>query len=217
MSFIRIIYNNFTYGYIQGSYLNNFFNDGVDFQQEDLNTLSDIIYSFKSVLSEILYNKELFDNKDFKIEGKYFTLEKKYKPRTDVSVFKIITKILPDFKLKVYNKVTTYSNKDYYSNDTITHEVLLDKDEINDIKDIYKIYCYLDLRTFGDIIKRNDIAQYTYLDLVNKMRNSGWSIFGIGIDSDYGRNYIGDSNFTYVRNYGDIRENLEKKIKKIIN
>lgn len=217
MSFIRIIYNNFTYGYIQTTYLNNFFNDGVSFQQEDLNTLSDIIYGFKSVLSETLYNKELFDNKDFKIEGKYFTLEKKYNPRTDVSVFKIITKILPDFKLKVYKKVTTYSNKDYYSNDTVTHDILLDKDEINDIKDIYKIYCYLDLRTFGDIIKRNDIAQYTYLDLVNKMRNSGWSVFGIGIDSDYGRNYIGDSNFTYVRNYGDIRENLEKKIKKIIN
>jgi hypothetical protein len=49
------------------------------------------------------------------------------------------------------------------------------------------------------------------------MKNSGWSIFGIGIENDYGKNYIGDQNFTYVKNYGDIRENLEKKVKKIIN
>jgi len=216
-SFIRIIYNNFTNGYIQNTYLNNFFNNGVNFQTGEFNTVADIISSFKSILSDSLYNRELFDNKDFKNESKYFILEKKYNSKSDVSTFKITIKDLPDFKLKVYNKVINYSNKDYYSNVTVSHDVLLDKDEITDIRDIYKIHCYLDLRTFGDIIRRNDIAQYTYLDLVNKMRNSGWSVFGIGIDSDYGRNYIGDSNFTYVKNYGDIRENLERKIKKIIN
>lgn len=217
MSAIRVIHSNLSYSNFGSSHLSNFFTDN-GIYQDDVSIVNDIIYDYKGLLINAVYSNDIFQNKDCKIDSKYFVLEKKYNLKNDISTFKIDTKNnLPTFKLKVYKKLISFSKQEFSGDKIVSSDLFLDKDEITEISDIYKILCFIDLRTFGDLIRRSDITQYTYLDLVNKMRNSGWSIFGIGIESDYGRNYIGESNFTCVKNYADIRVNLEKKIKKIIN
>lgn len=214
---IRIIQNNLSYSNLGSCHLNNFFNNTGDYQT-DMDIVNDIMYDYKKLLSNIIYNSDFFQNKDCNIVNNYFIIDKKYNPRNDISTFKIqIKNNLPSFKLKVNNKIISFSKQEFYTDKIVSSDLFLDKDEITEISDIYKILCFFDLRGIGDLIKRNDITQYTYLDLINKMRNNGWGVFGIGIESDYGKNYVGESNFTFVKNYGDIRQNLEKKIKKIIN
>jgi hypothetical protein len=215
---LRNIHSKCSVRYLRSEYIGNFFTDTVDQQNGEYSKVELIFDSFRNLLYECIYRENLFSDKDVKIEDKYFEIQKTYNSRNDISIINIITKNnLPTFNLKVYNKVVTYTGKKYYNTANESHDILLDKDYIDSILDFYKIICFQNPLKLTEIIERTDISQYTYRDLINKMRNSGWGVFGIGIDSDYGKNYIGDSNFTYVKNYSDIRVNLEKKIKKIIN
>jgi hypothetical protein len=195
--------------------IGNFFDQNTNFS-----TVNSIIEDYRNILRDISWNSSFFDNKDITLSSNqgFFKLEKTYNPRGDVSTIKIETKVLPRFSLKVTSKIIDFIGKRKWG-DTIEekHRLFLDKDEVTDFLDVYKLLCFSNPFDLTNTIERNDITQYTYVDLINKMKNSGWSIFGIGIENDYGKNYIGDQNFTYVKNYGDIRQNLEKKVKKIVN
>ena len=218
ISMLRMVSSKISYKPLNDSNINKFFFDGNDYQQDELKIIYDIIYDYSHFISDIIYSSQLFENKDHVINSKFFKLEKTYNPRTDSSTLAVVVNktILPTFKLKVYNKIVQFSVRKKYDQPLETHKVLLNLDEVTDILDVYKVCCFNDLFKLVQTVERNDVSQYTYRDLINKMRNSGWGIFGIGIESDYGKNYIGDSNFTYVKNYSDIRQNLEKKVKKII-
>jgi hypothetical protein len=207
--------NDVFYNRLQSKAVTNFFDPNTNFA-----TINSIIEDYRKILYDISWNRNFFDNKDITLSSNedFFELEKTYNPRGDVSTIKIKTKVLPRFSLKVTKKIIDFIGKRKWG-DTIEekHRLFLDKDEVTDFLDVYKILCFSNPFNLTNTIERNDITQYTYCDLINKMKNSGWSIFGIGIENDYGKNYIGDQNFTYVKNYGDIRQNLEKKVKKIVN
>lgn len=214
---LRSISHKFTYRILSNDQISKFFTDGSNFQPDQINLIDEILNDISRFFIDIIYSRDLFENKDFSIDSKYFKLEKNYHSRTDSSNIKVINKNnLPTFSLKVYNKIITYIGKPNWNSSEEKHKILLNLDKVTDILDVYKIICIHDIFKLTETVEKNDISQYTYRDLINKMRSNGWSIFGIGIDSDYGKNYIGDSNFTHVRGYQDIRENLERKIKKIV-
>lgn len=54
-----------------------------------------------------------------------------------------------------------------------------------------------------------------YKSLILNMRNNGWEIYGLGIESNRGKNYIGERNFTVVKNH-EIKTELQKRIKQIV-
>ena len=214
---LRLISTKFSYKPLNDSNLYKFFFNGVDYQEDQFQIIHEIIYDYSHLISDIVYSSELFENKDHVINSKHFKLEKTYNSRTDSSTINLVNKtILPTFKLKVYNKIAHFNVRKKYDQPFEDHKVFLNLDEVTNISEVYKICCFNDLFKLVETVERSDISQYTYRDLINKMRNSGWGVFGIGIDNDYGKNYIGDSNFAYVKNYNDIRQNLEKKVKKII-
>ena len=128
---------------------------------------------------------------------------------------------IPTFSLKVTRKTIPvneiFDNKYYYSNLVDIRELFyLSKDVIDDFNDLLKMQFFFNFNTFfeaGYSIVRNE---YTYKDLFNKMRSSGWEIYGIGIGNSAPENYIGKQNFACIKNSEDLRTNLEKKIKKIV-
>lgn len=80
----------------------------------------------------------------------------------------------------------------------------------------YKVYSNYDSSTFDGSLSKNSSEEYTYKNLFHQMRNSGWSVWGIGIECWNGASYLGKENFSYVSNYSDIQKNFEKKIKSVV-
>ena len=215
---LRLISSRLSYRPLNSNNISKFFTDGTIYQNDELDKINNLIHEINSFISDIVYDKKLFENKNYNLDSKYFVLEKIYNSRTDSSTIRVISKNnLPSINLNVINKTINYVGQPKWGSPSEFHKLFLNLDKVTNLFEIYKILCFDDLFRLVETIERNDISQYTYRDLINKMRSNGWGIFGIGIDSDYGKNYIGDSNFTYVKNSSDIRENLERKIKKIIN
>ena len=206
---------------ILNGFINKFFTDYIDSQKDELEKAYNIINDLKYLMDYVCYDSKVFNQNDYSAISlkKYFKIEKTYISRKDWSEFRLITNsdvTLPSFNIKVNNKIVSRENKDYYSSIEYKSDIFVDAEYITDYKDIYKMLCFDRPDILFKINDRKDLSTYTYRDLISKMRLNGWSVFGLGIESDYGKNYIGDQNFAYVKNYKDIRENLEKKIKKII-
>lgn len=62
---------------------------------------------------------------------------------------------------------------------------------------------------------RNHFNEY-YVKLIDLMRNSGWQVYGLGIRSDAGKQYIGESSFQVIESAEDIKINFSKKLRSII-
>ena len=190
------------------------------FQDLEIAKLQQVIQELKYFIEDIYYDNKIFgeNNSIFSSRNKYFSIEKKYFQGKDITEINFIINktLIPEFSLKVMSKIIFENYKDWYDDNPISCNLFLDSDVINDIKDVYKILCFQRPGSLMKINEKVDLSRYTYRDLISKMRNSGWSIFGLGIESDSGKNYIGDKNFTFIKNHSDIRSNLEKKVKKII-
>ena len=218
---IKSIMGCFPYSF-KSSFCNKFFVDPTqnNLQDNDINTVQNIIQDLKRFIEDVYFDNRLFNenNSSYSSKNKYFTIEKKYfqgKDSTEIN-FIINESVIPKFSLKVYSKIINEKFRDWYDDNPIDCNLFLDSDYITDIKDIYKIICFHRASSLMRISERVDLSRYTYRDLISKMRNSGWSVFGLGIESDSGRNYIGEKNFTFIKNHSDIRTNLEKKVKKIV-
>lgn len=73
-------------------------------------------------------------------------------------------------------------------------------------------WCYAN----GNESYSNDlINDRIYTSFIEKIRNEGWGVYGIGIASNRGKKYIGEKYFTVV-DQKDIQETLVQKIKEII-
>jgi hypothetical protein len=59
------------------------------------------------------------------------------------------------------------------------------------------------------------VSHFLYRKFVEKMRKNNWRILGIGIRSDVGKHYIGETQFTMIRGANDLNTTFVKKLEKI--
>ena len=206
----RTAYSLFTKNFRYSSYYKFFENSDYDKNKENVVELDKVQQVF-SDLDNFLYDFN-YSNKE-NIETKFFKLDKKYFQKKDVTHNKIIMKDTPSFKIKVNKKLLHIKETCSTDRDVSFY---LDRDEITSIEDMCKLFFLINFPYFFENAYNTSKGEYTYKDLFNKMRTSGWEIYGIGIENNNGEKYIGKENFTLVKNSSDIRSNLEKKIKKII-
>jgi hypothetical protein len=206
----RTAYSLFTKTFRYSNYYKFFEDKDYDKNKENLNELDKVQQIFTD-LSNFLYDFNFTDKEN--IETRYFKLDRKYFQKKDVTHNKVIMKDIPSFKLKVNKKLIHL--KETLSTDRDV-SFYLDRDKITSIEDMCKLFFLMSFSQFFDTAYNISKSEYTYKDLFNKMRSSGWEIYGIGIENNSGEKYIGRDNFTLVKNSSDIRNNLEKKIKKII-
>lgn len=69
--------------------------------------------------------------------------------------------------------------------------------------------------TRGDSYSSELMNDRVYSSLIEKMRNEGWAIYGLGIDSKRGKKYIGEKFFTVVDRQ-KIQETLLQNIREIV-
>lgn len=70
----------------------------------------------------------------------------------------------------------------------------------------------------NDTTKQNanfgfSIGNVIYRSLIEAMKGQGWEVYGIGIYSPAGKEYIGEKNFTYIEDIKDLKNNFSKKLK----
>jgi hypothetical protein len=206
----RTAYSLFTKNFRYSNYYKFFEHSDYDKNKENLVELDKAQQVF-SDLDNFLYDFNFSDKEN--IETKFFKLDRKYFQKKDVTHNKIIMKDMPSFKIKVNKKLLHVKETCSTDRDVSFY---LDRDEITSIEDMCKLFFLMSFSQFFDTAYNTSKSEYTYKDLFNKMRSSGWEIYGIGIENNNGEKYIGKENFTLVKNSSDIRNNLEKKIKKII-
>lgn len=57
------------------------------------------------------------------------------------------------------------------------------------------------------------VGNIIYRSFIEAMKAQGWEIYGIGIHSIEAKEYIGEKNFTYIKDIKDLKENFAKKLK----
>lgn len=206
------------YKSLRGSNLFKFFEDKND--NSITNQNQEVFKKLDDVFSDLNYCLYKI-NKDNFYKGRYFTIERKYYQKKDINHLVITREAIPTFSLKVTRKTIPaneiFDHKYYYSNLVDLQELLyLSKDVIDDFNDLLKMQFFLNFNSFFEAGYSTVRNEYTYKDLFNKMRSSGWEIYGIGIGNSAPENYIGKQNFACIKNSEDLRTNLEKKIKKIV-
>ena len=214
-TFIDVAYSIFSKNLRYSNLMKFFEQKGNLTEQQKLNDVCVQIESVFASLNSCFYyigNKNEHENIFFKIERRYFQ-------KKDISHIVLTRKTLPSFTLKVITKIIPISEvyDTYYSNMRgITKSFFLDRDVIDNYNDLFRFCFFFNFNNFFEKAYITFKDEYTYKDLFNKMRSSNWEIYGIGIGNNTPEAYIGKENFTYIKDAVDIRNNLEKKIKKIV-
>ena len=75
---------------------------------------------------------------------------------------------------------------------------------------------YYSGQALSNVLSSNNTpAIVTYRSMIKAMRNSGWGVYGIGINSQSGISYVGAKNFTVIDSAEELRSALAKRLKEI--
>jgi hypothetical protein len=127
-----------------------------------------------------------------------------------------------ELKLTVKNKISPsiqlFSNIYDYVKKDFNVKFNFSKTEITSYDDLFLLSCFENWEALLDSPStvRSESGAYAYKALIQSMRNVGWDVWGIGIESNSGESYIGKENFTYIMNSKDLMENLNKRVKEIV-
>jgi hypothetical protein len=127
-----------------------------------------------------------------------------------------------ELKLTVKNKISPsiqlFSNIYDYVKKDFNVKFNFSKTEITSYDDLFLLSCFENWEALLDSPStvRSESGAYDYKALIQSMRNVGWDVWGIGIESNSGESYIGKENFTYIMNSKDLMENLNKRVKEIV-
>ena len=161
-----------------------------------------------NILDKLIREAQVIKTEAYFKEGDY-AIDIKINKNEEVSMKFIETADFNSLLFKKNNIVTPDGKKLVYSADSISN-----------VADLWRVICYENyyskklLDACQDIKPNNN--SNTYKSLIQTMRNSGWDIWGIGIESNYGQDYLGKEFFTSVYNSKDITENLNKKVREIV-
>ena len=172
----------------------------------------------RQLLSSLLYNFQSNKSRSFTVTGSCGTATQTYVQSKDC--YELVFNLKKLEKPLVLLK-NTYTEKTFDSYSDENEQVVtlhFEKSVVETYADFfrYKVYSGYHSGKVNFKVSKNKSSEYTYRSLFQKMRNEGWSVWGIGIESWSASSYLGKENFSSVQGSKDLQENLEKRVKSVV-